>query len=73
MSDAKRNECTMNPLVLRVLSAGYERGDGNIDGAQMVGGEWWIPKLGCDSVDHMLDQLAFELSQNANATGLAPE
>jgi DNA-binding XRE family transcriptional regulator len=56
------NKCTLHPLVLRVLSAGFERGDGNLDGAQMIDGEWWIPKWGCDSINHMLDQLVFELS-----------
>ena len=62
------NECTLHPLVLRVLSAGFERGDGNLDGAQMVGGEWWIPKWGCDSIDHMLDQLVFEFSKRSEAS-----
>ena len=53
-------------IIRRILSAGYELGDGNLDGAQMINGEWWIPKWGCDSLDHMIDQLRYELEKMEN-------
>jgi hypothetical protein len=34
---------------------GYERGDGSMDGAQMVDCEWWHPVMGCDSLSHVID------------------
>ena len=56
---------TVLPLVLRALSAGFEPGDGKWEGSQMIGGRWWVPKYGCDSLEHMIDHLQFELEQNA--------
>ena len=37
------------------LRAGYEQGDGTMDGAQLVDGEWWHPTSGCDSLQEVVD------------------
>jgi hypothetical protein len=29
------------------------------EGAQMFGGKWYVPKWGCDQLEHILDTLAF--------------
>lgn len=41
--------------VAAVLSPAYEPGDGSMDGAQLVDGQWWHPVLGCDSLQHVID------------------
>jgi hypothetical protein len=38
-----------------LLSPGYEPGDGTMDGAQLVGGHWWHPLLGSDSLQYVVD------------------
>ena len=38
-----------------LLQPAYEPGDGSMDGAQLVDGEWWHPVFGCDSLDHVVD------------------
>ena len=52
------------PTIKPILSPGYERGDGSMDGAQMVEGEWWHPVWGCDSLSHVIDQANYLLSKN---------
>ena len=39
------------------------------DGAQMWNGQWWMPLWGCDTLDNMLDDMAYasERQQAANA------
>lgn len=39
------------------------------DGAQMWNGQWWMPLWGCDTLDNMLDDMAYaiECQQAANA------
>lgn len=29
------------------------------DGAQQIDGEWYIPLLGCDTLDHLLDDIDY--------------
>lgn len=29
----------------------------DIDGAQMWKGQWWMPYWGCDTLDHLIDDL----------------
>lgn len=36
---------------------GYQPGTGREDGAQLVGGEWWAPEVGCDSLDATLEAI----------------
>jgi hypothetical protein len=38
-----------------LLSPGYEPGDGTMDGAQLVDGQWWHPLFGCDSLQYVVD------------------
>ena len=38
-----------------LLSPGYEPGDGTMDGAQPVDGQWWHPVFGCDSLQYVVD------------------
>jgi hypothetical protein len=40
----------------KALRAGYEPGDGSMDGAQLVDGEWWHPIFGCDSLQMVVDR-----------------
>ena len=45
-------------VVLQVLSAGWVKCDELVpDGAQMLDGEWYAPKWGCDSLEASLDAL----------------
>lgn len=39
------------------------------DGAQMWNDQWWMPLWGCDTLDYMLDDMAYaiERQQAANA------
>lgn len=38
-------------------SGGYEPGDGSMNGAQIVYGEWWHPVMGCDSLEISIDAI----------------
>ena len=38
-----------------LLNPGYEPGDGTMDGAQLVDGQWWHPHFGCDSLQYVVD------------------
>ena len=42
-------------FVSQFMKPGYEPGDGSMDGAMLVDGEWWHPLFGCDSLQHVLD------------------
>lgn len=44
------------------------------DGAQMWNGQWWMPLWGCDTLDNMLDDIAYavERHQAANAGAERP-
>ena len=62
MAAAPRGHGSLDSVVLQVLSAGWEKfGDEPNtklpDGAQMIDGEWYIPKWGCDSLEASLDAL----------------
>ena len=45
------------PTIKPILSPGYERGDGSMDGAQLVNGEWYHPVMGCDSLQTVVDNI----------------
>ncbi len=47
----------------KALCAGYEPGDGSMDGAQLVDGEWWHPMFGCDSLQMVADRARALLDQ----------
>jgi hypothetical protein len=47
----------------KALRAGYEPGDGSMDGAQLVDGEWWHPIFGCDSLQMAVDRARALLTQ----------
>ena len=55
----------VDPVVMRVLTAGFEAGDGSMDGAMLCYGRWWHPKFGCDSLQVSLDWLRSELWHGA--------
>jgi hypothetical protein len=38
-----------------IIGKGYEPGDGSMDGAQLVNGQWWHPKYGCDSLQFVVN------------------
>jgi hypothetical protein len=46
---------TPTPDFRALLHPGYELGDGSADGAQQVGGQWWHPVMGCDSLQFVVD------------------
>ena len=46
---------TTTPDIRAFLHPGYELGDGSADGAQQVGGQWWHPVMGCDSLQFVVD------------------
>ena len=54
---------SLDSVVLQVVSAGWEKfgyeppNTKLPDGAQMIDGEWYIPKWGCDSLEASLDAL----------------
>jgi hypothetical protein len=57
-------------VVLQVVAAGwekfgYEPNTKLPDGAQMIDGEWYIPKWGCDSLEASLNALQASLQNNA--------
>jgi hypothetical protein len=56
-------------VVLQVVAAGwekfgYEPGTKLPDSAQMIDGEWYIPKWGCDSLEASLEALLAILQNN---------
>jgi hypothetical protein len=48
---------TLDPLILRVVEAGFIRSDATHPAAQMYDGEWWVPRYGCDSLEACMDEL----------------
>lgn len=48
-----------NQYVCQFMRPGYEPGDGSMDGAMLVDGEWWHPMFGCDSLQHVLDGVRY--------------
>jgi hypothetical protein len=46
---------TTTPDIRALLHPGYELGDGSADGAQQVGGQWWHPVMGCDSLQFVVN------------------
>ena len=38
-----------------LLNPGYSPGDMDMDGAQLVDGQWWHPCFGCDSLQYVVD------------------
>lgn len=70
MTDKLSLELTIEPLSEEQIKAlvkvvvdavtpagGYEPGDGSMDGAQIVNGEWWHPVMGCDSLEISIDAI----------------
>jgi len=50
-------------LVKRILNVGYEPiepGNSIGDSAQLINGQWYAPKWGCDTLQHVIDQLSGE-------------
>ena len=37
------------------IMSGYEKSNANVEGSQFFNGEWYAPKYGCDTVQHMLE------------------
>lgn len=37
------------------------------DGAQMWNGQWWMPLRGCDTLDNMLDDMAYAIERQQAA------
>lgn len=35
-----------------------------VDGAQMWAGQWWAPRWGCDTLDHLLTDISGAISQS---------
>lgn len=58
-TDAARDP--IGSVIIRALTAGFERGDGSMDQAMQFSGGWWHPKFGCDSLQATLDFLQDEL------------
>ena len=59
---------SLDSVVLQVVSAGWEKfgykpNTKLPDGAQMIDGEWYIPKWGCDSLEASIDALYAILHQ----------
>ena len=52
----------------RLLKSAWEPVDseyaGKLADAQIVDGQWYAPKWGCDTLDHMLDELAARTPTN---------
>ena|SRR3990172_55888 len=38
-----------------------------VDGAQMWNGQWWMPLWGCDTLDSMLDDMAYAVARLTEA------
>jgi hypothetical protein len=57
-------------FVSQFMKPGYEPGDGSMDGAMLVDGEWWHPLFGCDSLQHVLDGVRYRrvLSEPSKGT-----
>jgi hypothetical protein len=53
----------MSTDIRALLTPGYEPGDGSADGAQLVGGQWWHPVMGCDSLQIVVDNARANLTQ----------
>jgi len=76
MSDnAQRAPCTVAPLVLQVIEAGWFRFEPDQQmpvpaAAQMINGEWWCPRFGCDSLEASMDALE-TMMRNAAVSGAA--
>ena len=51
----------VDAVVVRALTAGFERGDGSMEGAMQFASGWWHPKFGCDSLQVTLEWLQDEL------------
>ena len=43
-------------FVRRLMGSDWEPGDGSMDGAQLVDGEWWHPISGCDALQGVIDR-----------------
>jgi len=69
-----RGTDTVDPVVLQVIEAGwfrfeYKPGEQLPAAAQMINGEWWCPRFGCDSLEASMDALE---SIMQNPTGQPP-
>lgn len=36
------------------------------DGAQQMNGQWWMPLWGCDTLDHLLEDVDYAAAKAAN-------
>lgn len=50
-------------ILQALLAPGYEPGDGSMDGAQLIDGEWWHPVFGCDSLQCVVDNFKACMAQ----------
>jgi hypothetical protein len=48
--------------VMRILESGFERSDPSV-GDQIVNTQWMVPKWGCDSLQHVADEVGERLSE----------
>ena len=48
---------TEHATTAALLGASWEKGDGSMDGAMLVDGEWWHPIMGCDSLQETVDHI----------------
>lgn len=57
VESARLTSAPVDTVITRALTAGFERGDGSMDGAMQFAGGWWHPKFGSDSLQATLDWL----------------
>ena len=59
-------------ILKALLHPGYEPGDGSMDGAQLVNGEWWHPVFGCDSLQYAVDNFRACMAQPETEVPMIP-
>jgi hypothetical protein len=52
-----------------LLNPAYEPGDGTMDDAQLVDGQWWHPLFGSDSLQYVVDNARQALAPEAAIPG----
>ena len=57
----------LNKQRTSLLHPAYEPGDGTMDGAQLVDGDWWHPVFGCDSLDYVVNNYWNEVFRERKA------
>ena len=62
------NTVPVEDPLLALVRAAYEPSDGRGDGDQMWRVQWWRPKWGCDTLDHLLDHVQWHLQEKGKHT-----